>query len=388
MTINENGIQLDSFNTIFDDIAQGFKDIYGDDINLDQDTPDGQQVGIFANAIYDLQTLLAKMYNGFDPDYAEGHELDKILKLIATTRLSATKSTVDVNITVSSNVSLPATYTIKDVNGQEWIITSAQTLTTGTTLVSFKASDWGAVEAASDTITKPVTILTQVTSITNPLAAIPGRDEETDVELRKRRKKLIGYNAESTVGGLLGKLLKLEDVTDAVIYENSTDTYDATRDIDPHTIWIIVESGAIEDIAEIIALDKTAGTGLKGSVTSTYTELFERTNGTFRTHYHEVKFDRPTEVDLYITFDVEKRLPTDLIDTDAIKAALEALYFNINQTITATELYATIYSAGTNFIASNLLISLDDITYVDDKLSPGYDERPVINIANITITEL
>lgn len=388
MTINENGIQLDSFATIFDDIAQGFKDIYGDDINLDQDTPDGQQVGIFANAIYDLQTLLAKMYNGFDPDYAEGHELDKILKLIATTRLSATKSTVDVNITVSSNVSLPATYTIKDVNGQEWIITSAQTLTTGTTLVSFKASDWGAVEAASGTITKPVTILTQVTSITNPAAAIPGRDEETDVELRKRRKKLIGYNAESTVGGLLGKLLKLEDVTDAVIYENSTDTYDATRDIDAHTIWVIVESGAIEAIAEIIALDKTAGTGLKGSITSTYTELFERTNGTFRTHYHDVKFDRPTEVDLYITFDVEKRLPTDLIDTDAIKAALEALYFNINQTITATELYATIYSAGTNFIASNLLISLDDITYVDDKLSPGYDERPVINIANITITEL
>lgn len=388
MTINENGIQLDSFATIFDDIAQGFKDIYGDDINLDQDTPDGQQVGIFANAIYDLQTLLAKMYNGFDPDYAEGHELDKILKLIATTRLSATKSTVDVNITVSSNVSLPATYTIKDVNGQEWIITSAQTLTTGTTLVSFKASDWGAVEAASGTITKPVTILTQVTSITNPAAAIPGRDEETDVELRKRRKKLIGYNAESTVGGLLGKLLKLEDVTDAVIYENSTDTYDATRDIDAHTIWVIVESGAIEAIAEIIALDKTAGTGLKGSITSTYTELFERTNGTFRTHYHDVKFDRPTEVDLYITFDVEKRLPTDLIDTDAIKAALEALYFNINQTITATELYATIYSAGTNFIASNLLISLDDITYVDDRLSPGYDERPVINIANITITEL
>lgn len=388
MTINENGIQLDSFATIFDDIAQGFKDIYGDDINLDQDTPDGQQVGIFANAVYDLQTLIAKIYNGFDPDYAEGHELDKILKLIATSRLSATKSTVDVNITVSSNVSLPATYTIKDVNGQEWIITSAQTLTTGTTLVSFKASDWGAVEAASGTITKPVTILTQVTAITNPSAAIPGRDEETDVELRKRRKKLIGYNAESTVGGLVGKLLKLEDVTDAVIYENSTDTYDATRDIDAHTIWVIVESGAIEAIAEIIALDKTAGTGLKGSVTSTYTELFERTNGTFRTHYHEVKFDRPTEVDLYITFDVEKRLPTDIIDTDAIKAALEALYFNINQTITATELYATIYSAGTNFIASNLLISLDDITYVDDKLSSGYDERPVINIANITITEL
>jgi uncharacterized phage protein gp47/JayE len=388
MTINQNGIQLDSFATIFDDIAQGFKDIYGDDINLDQDTADGQQVGIFANTVYDLQTLLAKMYNGFDPDFAEGHELDKMLKLIATTRLSATKSIVDVNITVSSNVALPSDYTIKDINGQEWIITSAQILTTGTSLVSFKASDWGQIEASADTITKPVTILTQVTSLTNPSSAVAGRDEETDVELRKRRKKLVGLNSVSTVGGLLGKLLKLEDVSDSVIYENSTDTYDATRDIDAHTIWVIVEGGAIKDITEVIAKDKTAGTGLKGTIEETYTEVFERSNGTFRTHYHEVKFDRLIEIDLYIRFDVAKRLSTDLIDTDAIKEALDALEFNINQTVTATELYATIYSAGTNFIASDLEISFDDITYVDDKLSPDYDERPVISIANITITEV
>lgn len=388
MTINENGIQLDSFATIFDDIAGGFKDIYGDDINLDQDTADGQQIGIFANTVYDLQSMIAKIYNSFDPDFAEGHELDKILKLIATSRLSATKSTVDVNITVSSNVVLPSDYTVKDVNGQEWIITSSQTLTTGTTLVSFKASDWGQIEASADTITKPVSILTQVTSITNPAAAIAGRDEETDVELRKRRKKLIGYNAESTIGSLLGKLLKLEDVSDSVIYENSTDVYDATRDLDAHTIWVIVEGGAIEDITEVIAMDKTAGTGLKGSIESTYTELFERTNGTFRTHYHEVKFDRPTEIDLYIRFDVAKRQTTDLIDTDAIDDALEALAFNINQTITATELYATIYAAGTNFIASDLEISFDGITWVDDKLLPDYDERPVIDAANITITEV
>ena len=388
MTIDQNGIQLDSFATIFDDIAQGFKDIYGDDINLDQDTADGQQVGIFANTVYDLQTLLAKIYNSFDPDFAEGHELNKILKLIATTRLSATKSIVDVNITVSSSVALPSDYTIKDINGQEWVITSSQALTAGTSLVSFKASDWGQIEASVDTITKPVTILTQVTSLTNPSAAVPGRDEETDVELRKRRKKLVGFNSVSTVGGLLGKLLKLEDVSDSVIYENSTSTYDATRDIDAHTMWIIVEGGAIENITEVIAKDKTAGTGLKGTIEDTYTEVFERSNGTFRTHYHEVKFDRPTEIDLYIRFDVAKRQPTDLIDTDATKEALEALAFNINQTITATELYATIYATGTNFIASNLEISFDDITYVDDKLVPDYDERPVVNIANITITEV
>lgn len=388
MTINEDGIQLDSFSTIFDSLAQGFKDIYGEDINLDQDSPDGQQIAIFANSVYDLQSLIAKIYNGFDPDFAEGHELDKILKLIATTRQAATRSTVDVNITVSSNVTLPSDYTIKDDSNQEWTITSPQTLVTGTTSVSFEASDWGQIEAAADTITTPVTILTQVTSLTNPLKAVAGRDEETDIELRKRRNKLLAIKSKSIVGGLIGKILDIENVADCVIYENATDSTDTEKNIAPHTLWILVEGGAIEDIGEVIAIDKTAGTGLKGTVETTYTEEFERSNETIRTHYHEVRFDRPTEVDLYIRFDVAKRQTTDIIDTDAIKEALANLSFNINQNITATELYATIYSAGTNFIASDLEISWDEITWVDDLLTPDYDERPIINIANVTITEV
>ena len=113
MTINEKGIQLDSFSDIFNNLAEGFKNIYGEDINLESSSPDGQVIGIIANVIYDLQTQLARVYNSFDPYLAEGHELDKILKLVATTRLPATKSKVDVEIEVSKNIVLPAGYTKK-----------------------------------------------------------------------------------------------------------------------------------------------------------------------------------------------------------------------------------------------------------------------------------
>ena len=388
MIINENGIQLDSFSTIFDDLVVGFKAIYGEDINLDQNTSDGQQIGIYANTTYDLQSLIARIYNSFDPDFAEGHELDKVLKLIASTRLPASKSVVDVDITVNDNVSLDALYTVKDTNGQEWIISAAQTLVTGTTTVSFKAKDWGQIEALAGSITEPVTILTEVTNITNPTPAVAGRDEETDIELRKRRNKLLGYRATSLISSVIGKILNLDNVADCVIYENKTDVYDAVKDIDAHTIWIIVDGGLISDIAQIIATDKSIGCGLKGSITATYQEDFLRSNGTTRIHYHEVNFDRPTETEIYIKLDVTKRLPTDIIDKDAIKTALSNLLFNIAQNITATELYATIYSAGNTFIASNLQLSLDDITYVSDLLNADYSERFVIIDTQITITEI
>ena len=388
MTINSEGIQLDSFATIFNDIGDGFKNIYGQDISIAQDSPDGQMIGIMANAVYDLQSILGKIYAGFDPDYAEGFELDKILKLLATTRLPATKSTVDIDIVTSANVVLPADYTVKDDNKQEWIIISSQTLVTGTTTVSFEAKLWGNIEALLNTITTPVSILTEVTSINNPASALAGRDEESDIVLRKRRNSLIEYRAESTVGALVGKIIKLDNVSDVVIYENSTDVVDNVKVIDPHTIWVIAEGGDIAEIGQIIATDKTAGTGLKGSVSSTYEETFLRSNGTSRIVYHEVKFDRPTDSNIYIKLDVVKRLPTDIIDTDAIKTSLAALLFNISQSITATELYATIYSAGNTFIASNLTLSHDNITYVSDLLTSDYDERLIIDLNQITITEI
>jgi len=388
MKINENGLQLDSFEDIFSNLANGFKAVYGEDINLAQDTADGQVVGIFANTTYDLQTHIARIYNALDPDFAEGHELDKILKLIATTRLPSTKSTVDISVEVSKNVTLPSDYTIKDINEQEWIITQEQTLTTGTTTVSFEAKEWGKVEAIANTITNPVTILTEVISVNNPLSAVAGRDEEDDISLRNRRNKLIGYRATSLVSSMLGKILNLENVTDAIIYENYEDTHDDVKDIDAHTMWVIIDGGEINEIAEVIATDKTVGCGLKGLVNATYTETFIRSNGTERTHIHEVKFDRPTLTNASIRFKVKKRNANDVIDTEKIKEVLEQLHFNIAQNITATELYATIYQAGNTFIAYDLELSKDDgDTWVDDILEALCDEKFIIGKDDIDITE-
>ena len=53
-----------------------------------------------------------------------------------------------------------------------------------------------------------------------------------------------------------------------------------------------------------------------------------------------------------------------------------------------TELYATIYSASTNFIATDLQVSRDNITFVDNLLIAEYDEEFKIVQANIQITEI
>ena len=387
MTINENGLLIDEFSTIYNRLADKFKLIYGQDINLEQNSPDGQLLGIITNEIYDLQTLILHIYNSFDPDLAQGVELNKLLKLIAQTRRASTKSIVDITIVANANVTLPADYTIIDENKNEWVINAETTLISGTNIVSFNAVNFGAIEASANTINDVVTVFPEIISVNNALPAEVGRDEESDVLLRKRRNNLLSVNSNSTIAGIYSKLFLLDTVTDAVIYENATDTYDALKDLNAHTLWCIIDGGSIDEITKIIATDKTIGTDLKGTVSNNYVEIFLKADGTTRALTHIVKFDRPTEIPLYIKLTVSKKIITDIIDMDAIKNKLVEKLYSINEKATATELYAYVYSAGNTFIASNLEVSKDNITF-GNTATNDYDEKFIISAVNIAITEV
>ena len=388
MEINQNGFKADSFIEILTRLSTQLKDIYGQDINLDQDTPDGQLLGINTTVISDLQDLALYIYNAMDPDFAEGVNLDRLLKLLARTKLPATKSTVDINLTLSRDAIIPSTYTVSDSNGQNWQIASEQTLTAGTHLVTFESVDYGMITAEANTITQQVTIMTEINSLTNPTDATAGRDEESDQELRERRNKILEVNAYSTVGSLLGKILTLDNVVDVCLYENKTSVYDSEKDLNSHSIWIIVKGGEIDQIAETIIKDKTGGTGLKGVIEGTYVENFITQSGKNRTIIHTANFDRPTEKEIYLKFNVKRRVPTQSIDMDNIKNTLADKVFQIAENVTVTELYATIYGASTNFIATDLQVSKDNIIFVDNLLIAEYDEEFKIIQANIAITEI
>lgn len=388
MEINQNGFKADSFIEILTRLSTELKNIYGQDINLDQDTQDGQMLGINTTVISDLQELGLYIYNSMDADFAEGINLDRLLKLLARTRLPATKSTVDINLTLGRDATIPITYTVSDSNGQNWQITSEQTLTVGTHLVTFESVDYGMITAEANTITQQVTIMTEIDSLTNPADAISGRDEESDQELRERRNKILEVNAYSTLGSIVGKILTLDNVVDCIVYENKTRVYDSEKDLNSHSLWIIVKGGEIDQIAETIVKEKTAGTGLKGTIQETYIESFTRQDGTIREIYHTVNFDRPTEKDIYLKFNVKRRVSTQSIDMDNIKNTLANKVFQIAENVTVTELYATIYSASTNFIATDLQVSRDNITFVNNLLIAGHDEEFKIIQANIEITEI
>lgn len=383
-----DGIEVQTYEEIFDELAAGYRLIYGNDINLDQDSPDGQRVGIEAKARLDLQTFALALYNSFDVDLSEGLTLDLVIKFIGLFRRPASQSQWDLNITTDRNLTLASDYTVQDDVGQNWQVASSVDLLTGTTLVSFLAVDYGAIEGLTGAVIDQATVVIGVTSIAAPGDAVVGIEEETDPELRIRRNKSLRNAAYSVVGGMFAKLANLPGVTDVDVIENDTDVLDAVRNIKAHTIWPVVEGGDVADIVEVLAKNKTGGTGIKGAIETVYVENFIKPDGSTKIINHTTRFDRPVLTPLYINITATRKDSLVPIDIDLLKAKLASKKYAIGENAIASELYQFGYLAGDTFVLSDLEISDDDITFTDENLIIPAGAKFTIDVADIDVTEV
>lgn len=383
LAINPQGITIDTYNDIFSRLVEGYKAIYGQDIAVDADTADGQRIGIEAKAQLDLQTALLYLYTSLDIDQAKGEALNRAIKYCGIARRAATKSTWDINVTVSQAVTLNDGYTIKDNAGQEWITTTDQVLTAGTHVVSFESVTLGAVVGLIGSTFEQVTVVLGVSSFSATVSANVGFNEETDEQLRLRRIKSLQNPAYSTIGAITAKIFAVDNVTDVVVYENYTDSYDSDLDLAAHSIWCVVEGGDVDLIAEAIARQKTAGTGLKGSVVGTFLETL--TNGRVITHL--MNFDRTTYVDIYVRMDATRTTSVP-VDTALIAQNLAAHAFKIGEPVDAYALYEIAVQGFKGAYLTGLEISVDNVTFTSGRLAVINGGKYVINAINVTVNEI
>lgn len=383
----QNGLSIDTFEDIYNRLADGIKDIYGQDINLEPNSPDGQRVGILAKEILDLQSFSQVLYSNLDVDFSFGTFQDVICKLIGITRLPATRSQVDITIVADRNITLDAGYIIEDDQGQKWITLSSNNLTNGSNTVTFVAQEFGNVEALANTITIPVTIVLGVLSVNNALAAAAGRDEESTLELRARRNRSLEINAYSTLGSSIARASQVQGVTDVVGRENDTNA--TVGDLPPHSVQFVVEGGDANQIADILLKNKTAGALFVGATTVTVTEIIERVGLPDFTIVHTVKFDRPTEVSLDVRLNAKRLVTGQAVDTALIAEKIAAKDFFINENANASGLYSFGYQAGTNFSLYDLEISRDGgSTWTDEILNSDFDEKFTIAVGDVDVTEV
>jgi len=386
LEFNKDGLTIDTYEDIYNRIADELKLIYGADINLDADTPDGQRVGIIAKEVLDLQSFTQIIYSNLDVDFTFGTFQDVICKLVGLVRLPATRSQVDATVTTDRNITLDAGYTVEDATGQKWVTLSENSLTVGANTITLVAQNFGNVEALSSTINIPVTIVLGVLSVDNPLAATAGRDEESSEELRIRRNRSLEINAYSTLGSSIARLSQLQGVTDVVGREN--DTSATVGAMPPHSVQFVVENGDLSSIAETLIKNKTAGAAFVGSEDITYTEAIPRVGLPDFIINHQVKIDRPDIVDVFVRLNAKRLVVGQAVDLELIAEKIASKSFITNENLFASSLYGLGYQAGTNFNLYDLEISLDETTWTDESLDSDFVEKYRILTDNVDVTEV
>lgn len=337
-----------------------YREIYGADINLSSDTPDGQMMNIFIQSILDTQDLLVQIYNSFDPDNAIGLVLDQRVTINGIQRQEGTDTITPITVVVSQSVNLYGldqedqdTFTVADNAGNRWVLeTTVLGVPAGTHVYNFRSRIPGAQLTVPNTINVPVTIVLGVESVNNPTTySTLGINEESDAQLRLRRQKSVSLSSQGYLAGLIAALENITGMTSAFVYENTSDSTDVDG-VPGHSIWVIVAGTAADaDIAQAIYTKRNAGCGMKGDVEYTVTQV---DGSPFILQWDTVQIRN-----LFIKFTASSINGTVLPDVAAIRDGLPLLFVpGVNQDVNVNQIATYVQQIDSNALVTSAGLSL------------------------------
>ena len=240
----------------------------------------------------DLQGLA--QYNNRSIYTATGQDLGIITSYLNRRWRAATKATAKIEIEAEAGTEIPAGWGVETEDGKKYV-----TLNTVTEIVDQskkKELEVIALEAGKigNTEENTITVMTQVligiTKITNPGAAVGGKDSENDSELRQRFLERVDRINSFSCDGIRNYVVNNSTVDRCQVLENETDEYDAGGR-PPHSYEIIVTGETDENMFQVIQDYKLAGIRTWGDIRR---KIGNITYG----------FSRATVKDLYVKIDI------------------------------------------------------------------------------------
>lgn len=370
-------------------LTAAYQTLYGSNINLDSDTPDGQLLNIYIQASLDNLDLLTQIYNSFDPQNAVGVVLDQRCAINGVIRKAGTFTITNITIVTTQSVNLygldqtaQAIYTVSDTAGNQWELATTQLgVSVGTNVFVFQAANAGAIITTPNTITVQVTIILGVASVNNPTSYTTlGTNEESDANLRLRQAISVSLASQGYYAGLYATLLNTSGVTAALIHENFTNTTDGNG-VPGHTIWVIVAgSAAPSAIANAIYTKRNAGCGMFGAQSFTIIQV----DGTPFT----VSWDDVIAEPLYIKFNATSINGIVAPNVGAITAGLPLSFMPaINAEVNINQLATLVQAIDPNTLVTGAGFSTSSSgTYTNTLIPTNLNYQFVVTSGNISIT--
>lgn len=339
--VTSAGLVLPTYVDIRDDMLEAFKEIYGQDCYLEQDSADYQWISIISLRMFHAIQSVQLAYNNRSPNTAVGSGLDQVVMLNGIRRKTATYSTCEVVLTGEIGTII-SNGVVADVSGYSWDLPATVTLVSdgsspesGTATVTVTCQTIGAIPAKVGDINSISTPTNGWTSVENLVAATEGDAVETDAELRARQRISVTRPSMNLLEGTIAAIAALDNVGRYNIVENYTDAPDEWGNPE-HSITCVVEGASDEDIANAIYDNRGLGCYVNGDVEVGITDPLTGIISTMR-------FYRPEYRQIYMEVSVNGSLPGfSTAVLDEMKAAFISFVdsLQIGEDIAASSLIA------------------------------------------------
>ncbi|ADN36212.1 Baseplate J family protein [Methanolacinia petrolearia DSM 11571] len=276
------GFRTKTYDEVLETMIENAGQIFGYDMDLSNNTILGQKLRSIAVEIATLWQEMEGAYYSAFISQAEGQSLDRIVALVGIKRNTALKAsgvvTFSVNEAIETDIKIPSGTIVGTADESilfetpEDVILYAGEMSVDVPVVAQEAGSDGNVSGG--TITKLVTSMSEIDSITNSSAITGGGDAETDAKLRIRAMTMKPA-AKGTVAALESALLALDGVMDVNVVE----------DTDSHSVDIAIAGGDSDEISSVIEETRPCGipvtwdyaTGVSIDVTVTVVKISSAT---------------------------------------------------------------------------------------------------------------
>lgn len=299
--INSTGVIIPDTADLLGETQQNFKDVFGQDLVVTPDTPQG----VIITALTIVKDLLvrnnAALANQINPLIAGGIFLDAILALTGYVRDSQTKSTVLVNMAGIPSAVIPAGVTANTSSGDVFASNTGVTLdASGLATVEFSSSDYGPIGAPAGSLNTIISGALGLETITNPSDAVLGTETESDANAKIRRKYTLALQGTSIAEAIISAVSKTAGVHPPPFFrENEADVTQVKDGVTmvAHSIYLCVDGGTDSDIAESITNTKGGGCSYNNGPG---THVSVPVTNQFSGQVINVKFDRPLIVQILV----------------------------------------------------------------------------------------
>lgn len=384
--ITPTGLTIQTITDILNELVAGMQAIYGPNINVNPNSPDGQMLNIVALAKEDSLQLIQQVNASFDPDQAVGTVLDQRCAINGVLRTEGTFTQQAVSVTSSQAATLqgldlsPASpFTVSDSAGNQFqLVTTFSFVAAGTSSLTFQAALIGAVQTTINTITTIVTPQLGITSVNNPLAASSvGVNEQTDASLKIARRNGISKASRSFQESVFDNVAQVAGVTSVQVYENSTGSPITIQGITlvANSILVIVAGGAQLAVATAINNGRSLGVAMNGGTTQVVTNP----DGSTIT----IAFDYAIAQNLFISFAYTVVSGSDPGGTFLANQIAAHVTFQPGQTAVASVISAFVQSVAPNISITSMGVSNTAGSYVATKLPTDAQHQWVVSASNI-----